>query len=99
MRIEFIERFGEEGIVAEVEIYFEDDMPEPFAGKKLVGTQLRKGSHGKLYVNLPGRAFGAGIKRQYFEFLRDEDEKHGRLDDVKKYILEAYEDSEPVEEE
>jgi hypothetical protein len=98
MRLEFIER-DEGGLVAEVEIYFETDLPKPFAGKKIVGTQVRRSRDGNLYVNLPGRAFGAGGKRQYFDYLRDEDENHESLDDVKKYILEEYRVSEPFTEE
>lgn len=98
MRLEFIEH-NEGGLVADVEIYFETDLPEPFAGKKLVGAQVRRNREGKMYVNLPGRAFGAGSKRQYFDYLRDGQEDHERMEEVKNYILHEYESSEPVEEE
>jgi hypothetical protein len=95
MRVEFIEQ-DEGGLVADVEIYFEGDLPEPFAGKKLVGAQVRRSREGNLYVNLPGRAFGAGSKRQYFDYLRDENENHDTIEEVKKYILDEYKKSEPV---
>jgi len=76
--------------LAEVELVFEGS--EPLAGLRLVGFAVRKDPKGVLYVTLPGRAFGIGEKRQYFDYLRGESE-HNHTEDVrwiKDLILDAW---------
>jgi hypothetical protein len=103
MHVEFVEAEDEteaNGIIAEAEIHFDNDLPEPFTGKKLIGFTLRKSKAGKVYVNLPGRAFGVGVRRYYVNFIQDggddsltfvsERKDNDGLDDVKRFILHAW---------
>jgi len=100
MHVEFIEADDPKdtnGIIAEAEVHFDDDLPAPFAGKKLIGFTLRKSKTGFLYVNMPGRAFGVGVRRYYVNFIQwanedtlafiDERTYNSELEDVKDYIL------------
>lgn len=103
MHVEFIESEDIEesnGIVAEAEIHFDGDLPAPFGDKKLIGFTLRKSKAGKLYVNLPGRAFGVGVRRYYVNYIQSgnddslsfvgERTNNGELEDVKRYILQEW---------
>jgi hypothetical protein len=103
MHVEFIESTDVDqtnGIIAEAEVHFDGDLPAPFAGKKLVGFTLRKSKAGKVYVNLPGRAFGVGVRRFYVNFLQDSADEslvfmeertdNNELEDVKRYILQEW---------
>ena len=104
MHIEFIEADEDatetSGIIAEAEVHFDNDLPAPFAGKKLIGFTLRKSKAGKVYVNLPGRAFGIGVRRYYINFVQDGkddnltfvSERNGNdeLEDVKRFILQEW---------
>ena len=107
MRIEFIrpQNRGDspppKNALAEAEVYF-DSMtysdgcahPSPFAGLKLVAFTVWAGDRG-IYVTFPGRAFGAGTDRQFFDYLRAGDapkskEALDRLYRFKRWMIEAY---------
>jgi len=91
MRIEFRNQreAGPERLVCEAEIVFEAEAG-PLAGMKLVGFSLWKSPEGEVYVTYPSRAFGAGVDRRFFDFLRpvNGDAKAGKT--VKAWIVKSY---------
>lgn len=62
-------------ILAEAEIVFIEP-GSPLHGTKLVGFSIRRADTGGVYVTLPGRAFGMGDERRYFDFLRPVSDHH-----------------------
>lgn len=56
-------------LVCEAELYFGPDAG-PLAGMKLVGFTLWRAPDGDAYVTFPSRAFGAGVERRFFDYLR-----------------------------
>jgi hypothetical protein len=89
MRVQFVRREnGPERLVCEAEVVFDEE--GPLAGTKLVGFSLWRSPEGEVYVTFPARAFGAGMDRRFFEFVRSVDGTTGGLKKVKAWILEEF---------
>lgn len=77
-------------LLAEVEIVFETELP----GLKLVGFNLwRKPNETdpkEVYVTLPSRAYDMGKDRRYFDFLRSARERYEDTSDIRKQIIDAW---------
>jgi len=85
MQVHFTTREnGPERLVSEAEVVFEEG---PVAGMKLVGFSLWKSADGELYVTFPSRAFGAGVERRYFDYLRASDGHGETVKRVKAWIV------------
>jgi hypothetical protein len=89
MHVQFVRREnGPERLVCEAEVIFDED--GPLAGTKLVGFSLWRSPEGDVYVTFPARAFGAGMDRRFFEYLRSVDGTTTGLKRVKTWILEEF---------
>lgn len=76
--------------LAEAEVHFVDPDGGPFAGLKLVGFGVWRSPGGGTYVTVPGRAFGAGQERRYFDYVRAVSGVHREVDRLKEFIHEAW---------
>jgi hypothetical protein len=86
MQVQFIAKLnGPERLVCDAEVLF--DEPDPLVGTKLVGFSLWRSTEGDVYVTFPSRAFGAGTKRKYFDYLRSTDGASEAVRNVKDWIL------------
>jgi hypothetical protein len=89
MQVQFIPRTnGPERLVCDAEIVF--DEPGPLWNMKLVGFALWRSTDGDVYVTFPSRAFGAGVDRKYFDYLRPADGNVGSTRNVRSWILTEY---------
>jgi hypothetical protein len=85
MRINFVNREnGPERLVCEAELVFDEG---PLAGLKLVGFSVWRAPDGECYVTFPSRAFGAGVDRKYFDYLRAVDGSAEPARELKARIL------------
>lgn len=87
-------------LLAEAEIVFDDmtvgdggrPVPSPFAHLKLVGFSVWQGDR-DVYVTLPGRAFGAGSDRAYFDYVRVANRSESARESlyrIKRWIIDRY---------
>jgi hypothetical protein len=87
-KIEFAFSSGKpENMVCEAEVHLTDG---PLAGLKIVGFSIYRDVKGELYVTLPARAFGAGMDRRYFDYIRSSDGDHSKVQKVKELIIKAF---------
>ncbi len=79
-----------ERLVCEAEVVFEGVDAGPLEGLKLVGFSLWRSPEGEVYVTFPSRAFGAGVERRFFDYLRSVDGDRESAKRVKEWIVSAY---------
>jgi hypothetical protein len=90
MRCQFVVReSAPERLVCEAEIVF-DAESGPLAGMKLVGFSLWRSPEGEVYVTFPSRAFGSGVDRRFFDFLRSAEGNGADAKRVKAWVLAEY---------
>lgn len=86
------DRVASEKLLAEAEIEFSGD--SELRGLKLVGFCIWRGDR-EVYATFPGRAFGAGSERRYFDYVRpvtkERADARGVLYGLKRRLVEAYE--------
>jgi hypothetical protein len=86
MQVEFVPKNnGPERLVCDAQVLF--DEPGPLYGTKLVGFSLWRSVEGEVYVTFPSRAFGIGMERKYFDYLRSIDGASDAVRNVKDWIL------------
>lgn len=73
--------------VCEGEILFGDGCG-PLKGMKMVGFAIWRSPEGELYATFPSRAFGAGMDRRYFDFVRSTDGSAADAKRLKAWVLE-----------
>ncbi len=76
-----------ERLVCDAELVFGDG---PLAGMKLVGFCLWNGADGETYVTFPSRAFGGGVERRYFDYLRSVEGTPTESRRLKAWIVEQW---------
>jgi hypothetical protein len=76
-------------LVAEAEVLFTEGAGV-LTGLKFVGFGIWKTPSGGTFVTLPGRAFGAGQERRYFDYIRSIDGDHGKTGVLKDMVREAF---------
>jgi hypothetical protein len=90
LTVQFVTRAdGPEKLVCEAEVHFGADAG-PLAGMKLVGLSVWSGPDGDHYLTLPSRAFGAGMERKYFDYLRSADGTMAAPRTFKDWVLSEY---------
>lgn len=79
------------GLLAELEVHFHGG---PLAGLKLINFQVRQDKHGGVFITIPGKAWGMGADRRYFDYLRpiarDVDEARAVRDGVLAWLREEW---------